>query len=185
MRSEHHEAGDFILGTYNAICKQSKGNATVIMERNGNVAGHNVRLKKVLSFRSGAAELNAAYTIENLGNEALDTSFGSEFNFSLLAGNAQDRYYDIPGHTLEKRNLASFGETIGVKQVCLVDEWLRLTVSLEFSQPAVLWRAPVETVSQSEAGFERVFQSSMVMPIWRLSLLPGRSWETQIRVVIQ
>jgi hypothetical protein len=48
-----------------------------------------------------------------------------------------------------------------------------------------LWRAPVETVSQSESGFERVYQSSMVMPIWRLSLLPGKSWETEIRVRIE
>jgi hypothetical protein len=185
MRSEYHEAGDFILGAYDVTCKQSKGNATVIMERNGNVAGRNVRLRKVLSLRSGAAEVNIAYTIENLGNEALNTSFGSEFNFSLLAGNAPDRYYDIPGHTLEKRNLASFGETINVKQAGLVDEWLKLKVTLEFAQPAVLWRAPVETVSQSEAGFERVFQSSMVMPIWRLSLVPGKSWETQIRLAIR
>jgi len=49
----------------------------------------------------------------------------------------------------------------------------------------VLWRAPVETVSQSESGFERVYQSSMVMPLWRISLGAGATWETEIRVKVE
>ena len=69
--------------------------------------------------------------------------------------------------------------------VSIVDEWLKLRLTLSFSQPAMLWRAPVETVSQSEAGFERVYQSSMVMPLWRLSLGAGKSWDMEIRVKIE
>jgi hypothetical protein len=125
------------------------------------------------------------YEILNQSNEELNTSFGCEFNFSLLAGHAHDRYYDIPGHTLDKRNLASLGETNNVKQVSLVDEWLGIRLTLSFSRPAVLWRAPVETVSQSEAGFERVYQSSMVMPLWRISLLPGKAWALEMRVNVK
>ena len=86
---------------------------------------------------------------------------------------------------LDKRNLASTGETNNVNQVSLVDEWLKLKLTLVFSRSASLWRAPVETVSQSEGGFERVYQSSMVMPIWRLSLPPGKSWEAEIRLKIE
>jgi hypothetical protein len=43
----------------------------------------------------------------------------------------------------------------------------------------------VETVSQSEAGFERVYQSSMVMPVWRISLLPGKTWDAEIGVLVE
>ncbi len=64
-------------------------------------------------------------------------------------------------------------------------EWLRIRFALAFDQPAVLWRAPVETASPSEAGFERVYQSSMVMPRWRISLSPGKRWITQPRVKIE
>ena len=184
MRSEYYEAGDFVLGRYGVKLKKAQGIATVAMERDGNVAGLGVRLRKELSLRSAASEVSIQYQLANTSSEELNASFGSEFNFSLLAGNADDRYYDIPGHTLEKRNLASIGETNNVKQVSLVDEWLKLRLTLGFSQPAIFWRAPVETVSQSEAGFERVFQSSMVMPIWRISLLPGKSWEAEIRITI-
>jgi alpha-amylase len=185
MRSEYYEAGDFVLGAYDLKQRKQAGIVTLILERRGNVTGLAVRLKKDISLHKNAPEFIVRYEIENLSSEELNTSFGSEFNFSLLAGDAHDRYYDIPGHTLDKRNLASIGETNNVKQVSLIDEWLKLRITLAFSRAAILWRAPVETVSQSEAGFERVYQSSMVMPIWRLSLPPGKSWAEEIRVKME
>jgi alpha-amylase len=185
MRSEYYEAGDFVLGVYGCTHKKQGGAASVMLEREGTVAGLSVRLKKEIILNKTGSDFCVRYEITNLSSEELNTSFGSEFNFSLLAGNAHDRYYEIPGHTLDKRNLASLGETNNVQQVSLVDEWLKLRLSLVFSQPAVLWRAPIETVSQSEGGFERVYQSSMVMPIWRISLLPRASWSTEIRVNVE
>jgi 4-alpha-glucanotransferase len=185
MRSEYYEAGDFVLGAYGVKKNKANGRAVVILERSGNVAGLSVKLKKELSLSSAAPDFTVRYTITNLSAEELNTSFGPEFNFSLLAGDAHDRYYDIAGHVLDKRNLASTGETNDVNQAALVDEWLKLRLSLVFSRPAVLWRAPVETVSQSEAGFERVYQSSMVMPIWRISLGPAASWQTEITVKME
>jgi alpha-amylase len=185
MRSEYYEAGDFVLGAYAMRSKRTGKSAVVTLERDGVVAGLPVKLRKELSLRSASGEFIVTYSITNRSSEELNTAFGSEFNFSLLAGNAHDRYYDIPGHSLDKKNLASLGETNDVTQVSLVDEWLRLRLTLAFSRPAILWRAPVETVSQSEAGFERVYQSSLVMPIWRISLLPEKAWETEIRVKIE
>jgi alpha-amylase len=184
MRAEYYEAGDFVLGRYTVRSRKQKSAAIVVLERTGNAAGLRVRLRKTVLHHATRPEVVVRYEIANDDDKELNTTFGSEFNFSLLAGNAPDRYYEIPGHTLDKRNLASQGETNDVKQVSLVDEWLKLTVTLLFSQPAVLWRAPVETVSQSEAGFERVYQSSMVMPLWRISLPPGRTWGTEIRIRI-
>ena len=184
MKAEYYEAGDFVLGSYTAAARQQKDSAVVVLEREGNAEGLAVQVRKTLTMVPGGAGFTAAYAVTNRDREELNTTFGSEFNFSLLAGNAHDRYYDIPGHILDKRNLASFGETNNVGRVRLVDEWLKVTVALEFSQPAVLWRAPVETVSQSEAGFERVYQSSMVMPLWRISLPPGKTWEIEIRLTI-
>ena len=184
MRSEYYEAGDFVLGNYSVKHKKS-GNATVMLERTGQVEGLGVQLKKEISLTKASPEFTVKFEITNLSTEELNTSYGSEFNFSLLAGNAHDRYYDIPGHTLDKRNLASTGEINNVSKVSIVDEWLRLKLSLAFVQPAILWRAPVETVSQSEGGFERVYQSSLVMPIWRISLRPRSSWEAEISVKIE
>jgi hypothetical protein len=35
------------------------------------------------------------------------------------------------------------------------------------------WRFPLETASQSEAGFERTYQGSVVAPVFALTLTPG------------
>ncbi len=185
MKSEYYEAGDFVLGSYRMKSKKQGGVAVVSLDREGTVEGLAVRVRKELSARSGVGGFTVRYQIANINNEELNTMYGTEFNFSLLAGNAPDRYYDMPGHTLDKRHLASTGETNHVSLVGIVDEWLKLRLTLSFSQPAVLWRAPVETISQSEAGFERVYQSSMVMPLWRLSLGAGKSWDMEIRVKIE
>ena len=185
IRCEYYEAGDFVLGAYGATVRKQRDSAALVLEREGNAAGLRTRICKTIALRASGHAVTVRYEITNLDKEELNTTFGSEFNFSLLAGNAHDRYYEIPGHIMDKRNLASLGETNNVRQVSLVDEWLKLSVILAFSQAAVLWRAPVETVSQSEAGFERVYQSSMVMPLWRLSLGPGKTWETEITIGIE
>jgi len=185
MRSEYDEIGDFVLGAYSAKFKKIPEHATAILEREGQVNTNLIHLRKTVSLHSADSKVIVQYRIKNQSEEELVTRFGCEFNFTLLAGNAHDRYYDIPGHVLEKRNLASFGETENIEEVRLVDEWLPLRIALKFSQPALLWRAPVETVSQSESGFERVFQSSMIMPIWNLSLGKGRSCSFEIKIAIQ
>ncbi|HHT9132392.1 MAG TPA: alpha-amylase/4-alpha-glucanotransferase domain-containing protein, partial [Candidatus Tripitaka californicus] len=40
---------------------------------------------------------------------------------------------------------------------------------------------PLMTVSQSESGFEKVYQGSTVLPLWRLSMRPGDRWELRIK----
>lgn len=184
MNSTYPEIGDFIGGAYSCKQKKQPRAATVALERIGHAGGLAVRVKKEVSLHRSASGFIAEYEITNMSAGELNASFGVEYNFSLLAGNAHDRYYEIPGHVLEKRNLASSGETNNVRQVSLVDEWLKLTLTLAFEEPAMLWRAPVETVSQSEAGFERVYQSSLVMPVWRISLPPGRSWSQKMNITV-
>ena len=50
----------------------------------------------------------------------------------------------------------------------LVDEWLGIDVKLTTSGPTNFWTWPIETVSQSEGGFELVHQSVVVMPHWHV-----------------
>ena len=72
-------------------------------------------------------------------------------------------------------------ETDGVS---LSDEWLDLSVGLSWSCPAGLWCFPIETVSQSEGGFEGVYQSSAVIPHWRVRADAAGRWEVRIRWTI-
>ncbi|HWC88703.1 MAG TPA: alpha-amylase/4-alpha-glucanotransferase domain-containing protein, partial [Pirellulales bacterium] len=58
----------------------------------------------------------------------------------------------------------------------LVDEYLGIDVGLKFSQPTGLWTFPIETVSQSEGGFELVHQSVVVLPHWIVQADAAGRW---------
>ena len=38
---------------------------------------------------------------------------------------------------------------------------------------ATKWRFPLETASQSEGGFEKTYQGSVLAPVWNVALTPG------------
>ena len=66
----------------------------------------------------------------------------------------------------------------------LVDELSGIKVDLSYSISSRLWIYPVETISQSEEGFERLYQGTSFLPLWRLNLKPKEKWETGIRIDI-
>lgn len=51
-----------------------------------------------------------------------------------------------------------------------------------FGLEATLWRFPIETVSQSESGFERIYQASSLLLHWALRLQPGQDWPVRLLV---
>jgi 4-alpha-glucanotransferase len=88
-----------------------------------------------------------------------------QWNLALSAGDAPGRYLTVPGHP----SLGSTGRLAEATQVTLVDEWLGLEARLAWQPPAELAWAPVETVSVSEAGFERLYQGLALLLAWPLA----------------
>ena len=52
---------------------------------------------------------------------------------------------------------------------------------LHLDEPATVQAFPIETVSQSEGGFELVYQSSVVLPVWPIKGSAGETWTRTIR----
>ena len=127
--------------------------------------------------------VKASYQIGYEG-EKRKTNFGIELNINLLAGDAPDRYYDIRGHQLEDRRLASIGELEDVSEIQLVDEWVGMKVVLKTDRNCNLWRFPVETISLSESGFERIYQGSCLFLYWPLDLEPGKGFQVTVELGI-
>ncbi|MBE7559055.1 DUF1926 domain-containing protein [bacterium] len=182
----YRELGDFATGAWKwEAGPVREGMRGVLLSRLGAVEadgqGLPVRVEKRLRLPSRGAELLVEYRIINESPTRLDALFGSEWGFSLQAGNTPDRYYVIEGADLGDDNrLGSVGETPDVRRFSLREDWLGLAVEVELEHPARLWRCPVETVSNSEDGFERVYQSSVVLPLWRLNLAAGEAWSGKI-----
>ncbi len=178
------EQGDFVLEPYEFETKKVRSDMLLSMRRNGHVWKGDRRLglqiEKVLRFSAAKNRIEAVYTLKNTDQEAMDLRFGVEFLFTLLAGNAEDRFYSSPKIDIAPRHMASIGSLDNVSCLELNDGWLRLKLALSSEQPATWWRFPIETVSQSESGYERVYQASVLLPHWPVSLGGGESWSNTL-----
>jgi alpha-amylase len=103
-----------------------------------------------------------------------------EWNLTLLAGDAPDRNYFVEGHPLADPRMVSVGEEKNVSVMGLRDGWLNLEILFKAEKPALFLRYPVETISQSEGGFEKVYQGSCLMLAWDVQLAPGQTFETTV-----
>ncbi|MDZ7374386.1 MAG: DUF1926 domain-containing protein [candidate division KSB1 bacterium] len=185
-RCKYGEQGDFVLSPYQASVIEGSSQSTVRLTREGavwvNGSQRAVRLEKLVSVNPASAELEFRIRVANPGPESLELWYACELNFALLAGEAPDRYFRFPGAEQQPRHLASSGEVRSTEWIALVDEWQGVEFRLEFSPAVDVWRFPVETVSMSEAGFERVYQSSVILPNVRRAWGPGEVWEMTIRL---
>jgi len=66
----------------------------------------------------------------------------------------------------------------------VVDEWQRLCITLSARPRACWWIVPIYTVSQSESGFERVYQGSAILAVWRIEREAGRKLTRVLRLKI-
>ncbi len=173
------EFGDFAMGTYLARVERTPERVTLHMERPGRADGHVIRVRKSITLEAGSPTLDVHYQIEDLP-VGVPLHFAVEFNLAAMAGHAADRYYSATNG----QHLGMLDTPLDLKELeglTLTDEWLDLTASLRWSVPAALWCFPVETVSQSEGGYEGVYQSSAVIPHWIIRADESRRWDVQIR----
>jgi alpha-amylase len=106
--------------------------------------------------------------------------FASEWLVNLLAPEADDRYFEIDGVRPEDSRMRSSGVANSPRSVRLIDRWLRFAVAISPDDASCVVRYPIESVSLSEGGFEKVFQGSVVMPVWEVELPPDALWTGSI-----
>jgi len=185
-QARYGEQGDFVNQPYQARVIKKAGSTKIELQREGhvwvNAEWAAIRLSKTIGVRPKGYGLEVEYRITNLHSTAVSLWFGTESAFALMAGDAADRYYFSPGVEIQDAKLASIGTLTDIQEVGLCDEWLGLTIRLSTEKPTTFWRFPIETVSLSEAGFERVYQCSVVMPHWKISLSPGEIWQTRLQM---
>lgn len=172
---QERELGDFVTGAYQHRLERNDGELRLILWRDGRVAGQNVRVTKEIRLTGDSDDLEVWYILDNCPRKS-PLYFAVELNFAGLAAGADDRYFYYPGQTragqLQTRQDLANAERIG-----LVDEWRGLDVSLSLSRRGCIRAFPIQTVSQSEGGFELVHQSTVVMPQWSIEADESGRWE--------
>lgn len=178
--ANYKELGDFVEKRYHYKIEKHDKLTKIIMWREGYVISSNNKIKLIKTFNlyNESSTLEVNYVIENLGEDALNLKFGVELVYNLLAGDATDRYYLSESSELKDKRLVSIGVLNGIDKLSLIDEWLGLIIELHAENAGEFWRFPVQTVSISESGYEKLYQGSVVIPVWRIKL--EDKWETKL-----
>jgi len=175
----YEERGDFVLGEY-TVSKWGyrEEGIEIVLTRLGKVDGKPVLLQKAVWCREDGLEVG--YRLVNQGDSVLHTAFGVEINLAMPASGGEGGRYFIQGRLPEDASFLSQAAEERVEQVRLADEIMGGQINLTWDRPAHFWRFPLQTVSQSESGWEKTYQSSVLLPWWELDLQPGEEWEARL-----
>lgn len=179
---EAAQRGDFATAIYEARLRRNPDRVQVQMFRSGSVFDLPVTITKAITLSAGSSTLEIAYLLEGLPKDR-PLHFGVEFNFAGMPSGADDRYFYEP----DGKRLGQLGSRLNlldVQGLGLVDEWLGIDVALHMSHPTHVWTFPVETVSQSEGGFELVHQSVVVQPHWIVVPDAEGRWTVNLRLAV-
>jgi len=177
-----NERGDFASLPYDAKLRRGTGKIQVQLRREGNAWGIPLTITKGITLFSGSHALEITYLIEGLP-PGRPFHFGVEFNFAGLPSGAEDRFFyddrcERMGHLGTVLNIES------TDYLGLIDQWLGANVQWTANRPSGLWTFPIETVSQSEAGFELVHQSVCMIPHWTVQGDSAGRWSVSMDLIV-
>ncbi|HYB19430.1 MAG TPA: alpha-amylase/4-alpha-glucanotransferase domain-containing protein, partial [Thermodesulfobacteriota bacterium] len=179
-RCQYPELGDFVNQPYELLevkkWRKPPG-LSLLLRRKGGLWKREgkvpVETLKRFLFHREKARIEVDYEIVNRGSGEVGLWFGVELNLTLLAGDDPRRHFIFPGLKVEDRRLCSSGALPEVEQMGLRDQVSGFGVSLYLSPGSQLWRFPLETVSQSESGFQKTYQGTVLLFHWPFSLKAG------------
>jgi 4-alpha-glucanotransferase len=132
-----------------------------------------IRLSKTISIGGGRLDPSLVVEVDvvNTSDAPFEALLGIEFATMLLGGGHNPAaYHDVGG---ARRRHDERLETEGLTSLSAGNEQLGVVVETGVDSPASAWISPIETVSNSEAGFELVYQGSCVLLVRPIALGPG------------
>ena len=173
------ELGDARDGAWELV---DLGEGRVVVRHEGRMAQARVRITKthILGGDRRGPSLETTLEIEHLEGPAIDgVRLGLEWSITMLGGGGNPSAWwevggertghDVPGARSDVREIGQGNDHVGVAIQTVLDA------------PADAWWAPIETVSNSENGFERVYQGAGLLLSWPVMLEPGGRWHRVVR----
>lgn len=174
LNNRFTELGDFILEPFDYELVEGSKSDRVILTRQGHVWQGNfhcpLQLEKTITFPKQGSLFTIDYRLFQSAQEIMPITFAIEFDFNLLAPDADDRFALIDGTPPQKAHLAAAAEDVKASKVAYLDKYQRIGIQLEVDRRAKIWRLPIYTVSLSEAGFEKVFQGNSTLFVFEKAL---------------
>lgn len=159
--SHYEELGDFTGGTYSLVRSYKKRDISLSMSREGIVNQNRVDVKKKIDL-THASRINVDYQLKGI----FTGLFGVEMNLSLLG--SPFALIQVNDRTLQVRSKAVHEH---IRNFAVEDKFLNLRLQFSFSDGIQLWHYPVETISLSEQGVERLYQGTAFLFVLPLQCL--------------
>jgi alpha-amylase len=172
------ELGDFVAQPYEFFVEQKGDELKILLKRSGmlHVKSKNLpfEVQKEIRLVAGEEKVDISYQLKNISDASIQAVFGCEWNLNLLGGGHNEQaYYRVHGVALDDHHLDSCGELADVEMIALGNRQLGIEMELMASPKIRLWRFPVESISNSECGIERIYQESCLLAMLWLDLPPG------------
>ncbi len=175
------DLGDFVSGPFR-ITRLDTDRAVLTRAGSATVDGATFPLEVEIEIavRGGRLDpsLSESVTVRNPGNRPLAARIGLEWALTMLGGGGNpEAWWEVAG---ERSRHDGAGAASGIERIGQGNSWLGLAVESAISPAADAWHAPIETVSNSEAGFERVYQGGALLVSWPVQIAAGGTWTARI-----
>ena len=175
------DLGDFVAGPYR-IVRLDRDRAVIARDGSATIDGVAYPLSVETEIAVGGGRLDPSLrwttTVTNTGQRELEARLGGEWACTMLGGGGNPQaWWDVGG---ERTGHDGTGAATDIASLGQGNSWLGLEVETAVSPAADAWHAPIETVSNSEAGFERVYQGGALLLSSLVRLAPGASWSATI-----
>lgn len=133
-----------------------------------------------LSSTPDGFDVSCDLILKRTAEGAASVNLGVEIIVNFLAPTAPDRYFESSGQRFPLR----WSAAVPASQLRVVDEWQKVGVTLVAPNAREFWVTPIETVSESEDGFERIYQGSKVITVWPVELNRDGEWRGQLTLKV-
>ncbi len=166
------ELGDAVDGAYEVTALMLD---SVVLVREVAVGEARVPIRVEKRFRFGsdraAPSLDLEVTVENRSKGRVRFDLAIEWALTMLGGGGNPAAYYRIGRD-ELRHDAT-GQRAAVAALHSGNTYVGLDLATTVEPTATAWWSPIETISNSESGFERIYQGSALVLVWPTELVPG------------
>ena len=166
------ELGDFRDGEWQ-LARLAPGE--VSLSRDGTALGQPFTIGKTIRLAGGRLDPRLVIELElrHGGTEPIETRLGLELSLHLLGGGGNPSAWYAVGDARSAHD--GSGTAAAVEAIGYGNDWVGVAIEARPEPAADAWWSPIETVSNSELGFERMYQGSTLLLSWPARIEPGET----------
>ncbi len=160
----------------------------LVTRREASIAGATVLVTRTLTLGGDrrTPTLSLQVDLEHREGPPLDARIGLEWSTTMLGGGGNPAaWWDAGAEGGGRWGHDAAGSATNLTSIAQGNDHIGIAITTTTDEPADAWWAPIETISNSEAGFERVYQGSGLLLSWQSRLAAGDRWSRTVRHVVE